>query len=155
MLTATTWRNLTKVYDLINEICKWASSRLADKRWSLAVMSNKITIKEEIIQFKAQIADAREIFQDRTFISLSGSIDAVLQVPRRLFGRQDRIMLTLESIQAIQRAQYTRIIDNLEAKERQQYVTQMFSQHAITNVHQGKPLCDISTRIEIVADIMN
>lgn len=100
--TSTTWKNLAGVRDLIDEICKWATSRLSDRRWSLNVIQNRLMVKQEINDFRARMAEARTIFRERTMISQAWGIDAILQMISRISDRQKRMEAMLRKIKATQ-----------------------------------------------------
>ncbi|KAF8068740.1 hypothetical protein FPV67DRAFT_1760709 [Lyophyllum atratum] len=154
--TRTTWNNLTKMRDLIDEICRWATTRLLDDRWSLS----QLTVQREIADFKTRINEAREIFRDRSIICIFGGIDAMLQKLRTLIVGQDAITLALGKLKDTQEAHLKNIIDVLEVQEqaraRQQYLNSTLSPHVVANptyVHQGKSPCDDDTRVDILADV--
>ncbi|RDB17108.1 Vegetative incompatibility protein HET-E-1 [Hypsizygus marmoreus] len=173
--TTLTWRNLANMRDLIDEICKWASARLTDRRWSFSGIRNKLVINAEILEFRSRISDARKLFNDRSIICMSWGIDSILQVIRRLFIQQDRIIWALEKIRVTEAEHLTHILDKLETQEqaetqrrdeeekfrrteeRRRYVNQMLASHVVANptyVDQGKPPCDKDTRVAVLADIM-
>ncbi|KAG6907179.1 hypothetical protein DXG01_010076 [Tephrocybe rancida] len=58
--TTMTWRNLSQMRDLIDEMCTWAASRLKDKRWNV----KNLRIKKEIDQFRRRLDEARKLFRD-------------------------------------------------------------------------------------------
>ncbi|KAG6916017.1 hypothetical protein DXG01_008785 [Tephrocybe rancida] len=166
--TKATWKNLAGIRDLIDEICKWAASRLMDRRWSVSGIKNRLTVNEEITDFKARIVEARAVFNERSLINQARGIDAILRKIQMMLDRQNdteagqrQIQSTLDKIYSTQSDHLKHIIermdDDAEKEKRRQYVLQMLSTHAVQNtsyVEQGKPPCDKDTRVDVLKEIV-
>ncbi|KAG6830997.1 hypothetical protein H0H92_013469 [Tricholoma furcatifolium] len=156
--TWTTWKNLQKMRDLVEEICLWASARLTDRRWNR--IGNGIMIANEIEEFNARINEAKGLFIDLTLINLSGGLDAIIGGLWILLQRQDTITKEIERIRDEQRRQFTIIIDAMEAQRqteaRRLFLNQNLSPRVVTNPmydQQGKLPCDEDTRTQVLEDI--
>ncbi|KAG6915119.1 hypothetical protein DXG01_013199 [Tephrocybe rancida] len=127
------WENLAKVREIIDKICNWAVSRLADGRWS------KFDVDSEIAEFKTLVNEARQTFHDRSLITITGGIHG--------------LKTTLEKIMKAHKAQEVEIAAELARKE---VVHQALSPHTAaqpTYDQQGKIPCDQGTRVEVLEAI--
>ncbi|KAG6816851.1 hypothetical protein H0H87_002337 [Tephrocybe sp. NHM501043] len=173
----TTWKNLRKMRDLIDEICRWANARLEDKRWTR--IGNGMMISTEIAEFNMRINEAKSLFTDLTLINLSGGMDAILSGLWLLLQRQDSITKEIEKIKDKQREQFVSrsylccrkdtnialksyIIDGIEMQKqteaRRLFLSQNLSPRVVTNPmydQQGKLPCDEDTRTQVLEDIRN
>ncbi|KAG6907799.1 hypothetical protein DXG01_007338 [Tephrocybe rancida] len=156
--TWTTWKNLRKMRDLIDEICRWANSRLCDKRWTR--IGNGMMIANEIAEFNARINEAKGLFTDLTLINLSGGLDAIRAGLWLLLQLQDNITKEINRIKVKQREQFSYILDAMEAQKqadaRRSYLAQKLSPRVVPNPmydQQGKLPCDEDTRTQVLADI--
>ncbi|KZP32455.1 hypothetical protein FIBSPDRAFT_944011 [Athelia psychrophila] len=138
-----TIQNLVLCRDLINEICKWATHRLDDGRWSS--VTHGLTITKEIEDFKARITSARDLFLNLSSITVAGGIDAILEEIKMVRQRQnDQLERMNNKLDALE-----------EARARDAFLTQKL--HTVaepTYTHQGKLPCDKETRVEVLAEIM-
>ncbi|KAG6915376.1 hypothetical protein DXG01_011777 [Tephrocybe rancida] len=154
--TNTTWENLAKIREVIDEICNWATFRLIDGRWSLS----NFKIDNEIADFKARLNDARKVFQDRSVIGLSSGLDTALRKLAVALGYQDRISRILRKIRKTQDDHYARIMDELQGQKeshaRRQFLqTFLYPKTAQSTAYdqQEKLPCDEGTRKEVLAEI--
>ncbi|KIM79834.1 hypothetical protein PILCRDRAFT_10013 [Piloderma croceum F 1598] len=121
------WKSLAKMRALIDEICKWATARLNDGRWSSIV--HGLSINQEIEEFKSWIESARALFLDLTVINLA----------------QDQLQNINDKLDT-----------QMQAEVRCQFLANMLNTHTATNAtynKQGKQPCDANTRTAILADI--
>ncbi|KAH0589889.1 hypothetical protein H2248_000080 [Termitomyces sp. 'cryptogamus'] len=155
-VTETTWENLARTRDLINEICMWAVLRLEDGRWSL----KNARIDKEISDFQARLDHAHKVFHNRSIIVISGGLDAILQKLRALLKSFDRISRALEDVRNTQKEHHKAILEELqnqqEAHDRQKFLQTSLHPKTAEKVgydQQEKVPCDKDTRIEVLADI--
>ncbi|KAF9456289.1 hypothetical protein BDZ94DRAFT_1315293 [Collybia nuda] len=137
---------------LIDEICKWASARLEDGRWSR--VGHGLTIEKEIADFKMRIVEARGVFLDAAMINLSKGQDHLSQ-------NQDAILQSIRDlitvIRQVQGDQLAPILDALneqkQAEDRRQFLSHILATRAVANTAydlQGKRPCDPDTRVDIL-----
>ncbi|KAG6819183.1 hypothetical protein H0H93_014557 [Arthromyces matolae] len=159
--TKKTWDSLAKVRELIDEICAWATSRLArfldgDGRMS----PSNLKVNNEISDFKNRLNEARQIFRDRTLIGLSGGFDLTLRKIGTVLGFQDKITRTLRKIKKTQDDHYRRLMDELqgqkETQARQKFLQTFLNPHTAERLayhQQEKMPCDEETRVEVLSEI--
>ncbi|KZP08520.1 hypothetical protein FIBSPDRAFT_938937 [Athelia psychrophila] len=158
--------------DLINEICKWATHRLADDRWSS--ITHGLAIAKEIEDFKARIANARALFMDISIITVAGGIDTILEEIKKIQQNQSdalnrmsdkldaheqaRLRAEQAQEQARLRAEQAQEQARLyaeQAQARERYLARMLRTAANpTYDRQGKLPCGDGTRVEVLAEIM-
>ncbi|GLB42041.1 hypothetical protein LshimejAT787_1100560 [Lyophyllum shimeji] len=143
--TEATWKNMQKMRDVIDEICTWAVKRLKEGRWSLS----NLKIRNEIAEFKRRFNEARELFRDRSFIRISGGIDAISRTLFMVIEYIGTMMFMLQNIRGI----LTRWVGT---EDRRKYLAAALNPHTVpdpTYDRQGKEPCDEGTRVEILAEM--
>ncbi|KAG6914175.1 hypothetical protein DXG01_001953 [Tephrocybe rancida] len=147
--TGMTWKNLSQMRDLINEICSWAAERLKDKRWSL----RNSKIEKEINDFRRRMDDARKLFNDRSLIVVSGGLSAIHQLLQRVHSSQSVIAVALENLKDTLDGQVTQI---LKDQERRKFLEDRFRARTVEDhsyITQKKKPCHPETRIKILQEI--
>ncbi|KAG6827306.1 hypothetical protein H0H92_012378 [Tricholoma furcatifolium] len=129
------WENLSRSRQVVDEISRWAVARLADGRWSLS----KLDVEKEIAEFQNLVDEARQIFRDRSLITVMSGISHSLDA--------------LEKIQSMYMAHEVKIAAH---KAHLQLLRRTLDHHTIsrpTYDQQEKPLCAHGTRIQILETI--
>ncbi|KAG6908506.1 hypothetical protein DXG01_004358 [Tephrocybe rancida] len=119
----------------------------ADGRWS------KSDVDSEIAEFKTLVNEARQIFHDRSLITITESIIGLKQESRGVLHCQNLIHVTLEKIVTAHKAQEAEIAAELARKE---VVHQALGPHTAAQSmydQQGKIPCDEGTRVEVLEAI--
>ncbi|KAG6906317.1 hypothetical protein DXG01_014503 [Tephrocybe rancida] len=142
--TMMTWRNLSQIRDLIDEICTWAAGRLKDKRWSV----ESLRIKKEIDEFRNRMDEARKLFNDRSLIVVSGSLGSMHQVVQATLFGQSTIVAALDNLKET--------LDSQFEQEERRFVEDKLRNRVAEDpsyTTQNKKPCLPGTRHEILDEI--
>ncbi|KAG6910610.1 hypothetical protein DXG01_009119 [Tephrocybe rancida] len=134
---------------LVDEICGWAAVRLQDGRWRF----RNRKVEGEIADFRARLDDARQVFNARSLIVISGGLGAIFQFMRATFLRQDMFMVTLEKLK---KSQDEIVIRILKEQKRQKALEEELGSWTVPNATyslQNKKPCSPDTRMEILDTI--
>ncbi|KAG6905618.1 hypothetical protein DXG01_001675 [Tephrocybe rancida] len=156
--TAMTWVNLSRMRDLIDEICTWAADRLVpsfpnDKRWSL----QNLKVKGEIEDFRGRMDEARKLFNDQSLIVVSGGLSAIYQLLWTvlfvlIFG-QNAMVTALENLKGTLDSQFKQIVKD---QERRRFLEDELQARTIKDPSfpaQNKKTCRPGTRDKIIQEI--
>ncbi|KAG6914444.1 hypothetical protein DXG01_017236 [Tephrocybe rancida] len=153
--TNITWSNLADMRSLVDEICGWAAARLEDGRWNFR---NK-KVEGEIADFRRRLDDTRQMFNARSSIVISGGLDAIFQLLRATFNRQDMFIVTLEKLKKSQDeivADGRHQIAILQEQRRRKALEEELGSWTVSNATyslQKKKPCSPDTRMEILDTI--
>ncbi|KAG6910085.1 hypothetical protein DXG01_013137 [Tephrocybe rancida] len=129
------WENLAKVREIVDKICEWAQSRLADKRWSKFDMDNNIA------QFEMLVQKAQQTFTELSLLTITGDISMLQN--------------TLEEIQKAHKQQEAGE-EIVAEKARREVLRRELDPHTAsqsTYDQQGKLPCDPDSRAEVLETI--
>ncbi|KAG6918837.1 hypothetical protein DXG01_011242 [Tephrocybe rancida] len=150
-LTRTTWKNLAKIREIIDNITTWAEFQLTQPTFSLA----RIDASAEIEEFKKQLEVARRNFQNRWMICISGGLDAMLQRFLKITRNLEVVTISMEDIRfRLEKMSRERDSDmglnkrNTFLKEKLIYVA------GAAYEKQDNAPCTPGTRIAVLKDIM-
>ncbi|KAG6905832.1 hypothetical protein DXG01_000480 [Tephrocybe rancida] len=127
------WGNLAKVREIVDKICDWAKSRLADNRWT------KLDMDNEIEEFKALVEKAHQTFTDLSLLTISGDIS--------------KLQNMLKEIRKAHQAQEEEIAAE---QARREVLRRELDRHTATQPtydQQGKLPCDKGSRQEVLGTI--